>query len=168
MATVDVQTLRNIYLEKFVALVNDLPSFRAWWAQVVADDGDFIDNHSLMNWYLNCSDIASIYDINDSDVRRCVGFAIQDNDLPGEFTDHLWEHDVYFDRAPLPRNISDDDDDYEQEEEATDPQAPAAEEAEISDDPSTEDEYETEDEAADRLYTEYIELTQRNRWQGDD
>lgn len=167
MATVDVQTLRNIYLEKFVALVNDLPSFRAWWAQVVVDDGDFIDNHSLMNWYLNCSDIASIYDINDSDVRRCVGFAIQDNDLPGEFTDHLWEHDVYFDRTPLPRNISDDDD-FEQEETATDPQAPAAEEAEISDDPSTEDDYETEDEAADRLYTEYIELTQRNRWQGDD
>lgn len=168
MATVDVQTLRNIYLEKFVALVNDLPSFRAWWAQVVVDDGDFLDNHSLMNWYLNCSDIASHYDINDSDVRRCVGFAIQDNDLPGEFTDHLWEHDVYFDRTPLPRNISDDDDAYEQEETATDPQAPTAHEAEISDDPSTEDEYETEDEVADRHYAIYIELTQRNRWQGDD
>jgi hypothetical protein len=101
MATVDVQLLRNIYLEKFTALVNDSISFRTWWNQVIVEDadGDFIDNHSLMNWYLNCSDIASHYDINDYDVRRCVGFAIQDNDLPGEFTDHLWEYDVYFDRT---------------------------------------------------------------------
>jgi hypothetical protein len=171
MADVDVQTLRNIYYEKFAALVNDLNSFRAWWAQVVCEDGDFIDNHSLMNWYINCSDIASHYDINDYQVRCCVGFALQDNDLPGEFTDHLWEHDVYFDR-PLPRHISDDDEIYASDDEDTDPTAQVAPEAEISDDPSSPDddlaEEDDYDEVAERNYSDYIEMIQRNRWQGDE
>jgi hypothetical protein len=73
---------------------------------------------------------------------------------------------------PLPRHISDDDEIYASDDEDTDPTAQVQPEAEISDDPSsTDDELAEEDdydEIAERNYSDYIEMIQRNRWQGDE
>jgi len=188
MATVDAQTLRNIYYERYAALVNTTESFFAWRDDIVDADAGTPTNHSVNAWYLNRfqSDMTNIirdanyygfqFDIRnpaaEADIRRQICILIEEEDLADEFTAHIWEGEVMFDRTPLPRHISDDDDDYEQPEEATDPTAQVAPEAEISDDPSsTDDDLEEEDdydEVAERIYSDYIEMIQRNRWQGDE
>jgi hypothetical protein len=53
MATVDAQTLRNIYYERYAALVNTTESFFAWRDDIVDADAGTPTNHSVNAWYLN-------------------------------------------------------------------------------------------------------------------
>ena len=159
MATVDATTLRNIYYERYATLVNTTESFIAWRNEIVDADAGTPTNDSIFAWYMRRFDSAA-----EADIRRQIGILIEEENLEDEFTAHIWEGEVMFDRTPLPAHITDDDDDYEQPEMATDPQVPVAPEAEDSDDPSS-----TEEEEEDHpLMDEYIEWRQRSLWQGDD